>query len=259
MVAGRNGEADERVGAERIRSRLDEHDGIGPRSGSSPAPEGCDSDRGQSLPALDGQRASGSSDHVPDRRQGQRDLDADLVVLYDLDLERGAARPVQPPPHRVRTRWDRNRHGLALLERRNVLAVHLYAQPTQDAAAVVRAAESKGRHSPDPDGAVTSELFLWRTPHCGGSGLLWRADHHSWRDKRPAASTAAAVWVSQWVSTPPVTSTAGVWTVVLADVIVGRAVPSLDRKGGTHRRPSGQDSDGCLLAQAPMRSRRHDW
>jgi hypothetical protein len=30
MVAGRDGEADERVWAERIRSRLDEHDGIGP-------------------------------------------------------------------------------------------------------------------------------------------------------------------------------------------------------------------------------------
>jgi hypothetical protein len=49
----------------------------------------------------------------------------------------------------VRTSGDRNRHGLALLERRNLSAVHIYAQPTQDAAAVVRAAESKGRHSPD--------------------------------------------------------------------------------------------------------------
>ncbi len=38
------------------------------------------------------------------------------------------------------------RDGLALLECRDLSAVHLNAQPPQDAAAVVRAAESKGRH-----------------------------------------------------------------------------------------------------------------
>ena len=69
----------------------------------------------------------------------------------------------------------------------------------------------------------------------------------------------AAVWVSAWVSTPPATSTGSGWTVVLVGVIVVLPSSRSHRWGGTHRRASGQDSDGCLLAQAPMRSHRHDW
>jgi hypothetical protein len=72
--------------------------------------------------------------------------------------------------------------------------------------------------------------------------------------------TTAAVWVSRWVSTPLITRGSPDcddtrWAAGACSTMVVIAVLSLDRKGGTHRRVSGQDSDGYLLAQAPMRSR----
>lgn len=74
-------------------------------------------------------------------------------------------------------------------------------------------------------------------------------------------SITAAVWMSWWVSTPAATSTWSVWlrsvfVPVSLHAMVVIAVLSLDLAGRhAPAEVSGQDSDGCLLAQAPMRSR----